>query len=116
MYFHTLQRVVIDRQGGYKFIVVRVTDSNGRGKMVIRAKAECEYHRDILAILRQELMPHNLDARCIGGGRIQVAPEGKTIHIWDYSGDFGKEPNRSYTVRMLKRAFPGHKVSRARPW
>lgn len=111
MCLDTLQEVVIDPSDGYKFIVANVTDGNGGTKMVVRANQDCKYHRDILAILRREVRPFGLDARCIGGGRIEITPEAKTIRIWDDSGDFGKEPNRQQTVRMLQAAFPEFQVS-----
>ena len=111
MHLDTLQEVVIDPRDGYKFIVANVTDGNGGTRMVVRAKRDCQYHNDILAILRREVRPLGLNAHCIGGGYIKISPEAKTIRIWDDSGVFGKEPDRQQTVRMLQAAFPEFQVS-----
>ena len=107
----TVADVKIDERGGYKFIVARVTDGKGGEKLVVRAEASCAYHRDILAILRQEVRSVGLNAECVGGGRISISPERKSISISGSSGDFGVEPNRYNTVRMLQVAFPEFRVT-----
>ena len=111
MTLETLQEVIVDSQDGYKFIVANVTDGNGGTRMVIRANQDCDYHQDILALLRREVRPHGLDAHCTGGGRIEINPAEKTIRIWDYSENFGEENDRKETVRMLQAAFPDVQVS-----
>jgi len=99
--------VLIDERGGYKFIVAVVNDGE-TSKMVVRADASCEFHRDILRKLRFEAP--GINAQCVGGGRINIDPIGKVIDIWSSSGDFGIEPNRAETVRLLSEAFPGFDV------
>lgn len=42
---------------------------------------------------------------CIGGGRIDRNNHDRVIRIWGDSGDFGEEPDRSLTVKMLQKAF-----------
>lgn len=98
--------VVIDERGGYKFIVAVVTNSDNKQKTVIRANEKCDYHKRILAQLQNEIYIFGLKAKCIGGGQIRVSPNEKTITIWDYSGDYGLEPNRNETALMLRVAFP----------
>ncbi len=107
MQLNELPDVVIDAMGGYKFIVVQVSDGND-SKIVIRANEHCDYHRDILALLRREAS--GLGARCIGGGRININPNDKEITISDSSGDFGLEPDRNKTVEMLQATFPEYKI------
>ncbi len=106
-----VEEVVVDHCGSYKFIVAEVTDENGRMKLVVRANQECEYHMNILTMLREEVRPSGFNARCIGGGRIKINRNKKTICIWDYSVGFGKEPDRRQTVRMLQAAFPNFQVA-----
>lgn len=104
--------VVVDPSGGYKFIVAKLTDSNGKEKLVVRAMEEhCDYHDDILNWLKREVSSSGLKTFCIGGGRIEVSPDEKIIRIWGESGAFGKEPNREETVRMLQAAFPEFQVT-----
>src|SRR3989344_9469977 len=111
MTLNDVQEVVIDPSGGYKFIVAKLTDSNGGEKLVVRAQENCGYHNDILNLLRHEVRPSGLNARCIGGGRIEINPEAKTIRIWSKRGGFGAEPDRQETVRMLQAAFPEFQVA-----
>ena len=111
MTINEVSTVVIDPRDGYKFIVAQLTDGNGGSKLVVRANQDCSYHRDILAILRREVRPSGLEARCIGGGRIEINPEEKAIRIWDSSGDFGEEPNRKeVTVQLLQAEYPDWKI------
>ncbi len=74
---------------------------------MVRADKSCRYHKEILEKVRTET---GLHARCLGGGRIAIDPDAKTIRIGDYSSDFGKEPDRQLTVKMLQEAFPGWTV------
>lgn len=104
--------VIIDEEGGYKFIVAKVSEGEA-SKLVVRANASCELHRYILSKL--ELEASGLNARCIGGGRIEINPTNKTIKIWGKSGDFGLEPDRANTVRMLSGAFPDFKIESSTP-
>ncbi len=107
-----LQSVIIDEVGGYKFIVAKVSEGEA-SKLVVRANANCSFHRDILGLLRHEAS--NLNARCIGGGNIEVDPTNKVIKIWGSSGDFGVEPNRAETVKMLNEAFLEFKIESTTP-
>jgi len=103
---------------GYKFIVVRVVDTEAKEeKFIIRAHQNLQYHRNILAWLKeQELGGTGLKSTCIGGGRIRFDHENKTIKIWDRSGDFGKEPERALTVAILQEAYQGYVVSEQTDW
>ena len=100
--------VIIDEVEGYKFIVA-IVSMGEISKMVIRANQHCEFHRDILKNLGFKIP--GLIARCIGGGRINVDPVNKIIKIWGSSGDFGVEPNRAETARLLQEAFSDFNIS-----
>jgi len=68
MTINEVREVVIDPAKGYKFIVAQLTDGNGGKRLVVRANQKCGFHRDILALLWQEVRPHGLNAHCTGGG------------------------------------------------
>jgi hypothetical protein len=104
--------VVIDKTGGYKFIVIKVSESEV-SKFVVRADAGCGYHDDIFQKFRREAQ--GLSARCIGGGRINIDPANKVIKIWDSSGAFGVEPDRAETVKILSETFPDFKIEASTP-
>ena len=105
-----IQEVDIDENGGYKFIVANLQDESRNARVVIRANKECAYHREILSLLRKDLLQYNISAYCIGGGRINIDKLGRTISISSESGDFGREPDRRKTVKALEKAFPEFKV------
>lgn len=100
-----IPNVVIDDEGGRKYIVAKIVDTQRVDHLVVRANEWCEYHRDILNDLRKEC-DACFRAQCVGGGYINVDPEKKKIIIWGSSGDFGREPSRKATVQMLQNAFP----------
>lgn len=111
MDLNNIPEVVIDLRGGYKYIVAEVSDEKGNKKPLVRANESCGYHADILKKVKMET---GLFARCLGGGRIQIDPENKTIRIWNQSVDFGREPDRQLTVKMLQEAFPGWTITASR--
>lgn len=112
-----IQKVDIDNHGGNKFIVIKIVNRLDKTlKVVIRANKNYKTHKEILAILQDKLQRETVNtngglyAQCIGGGFINVDPEKKKITISGSSGEFKREPNRKYTVRMLKKAFPEFKI------
>lgn len=98
-----------DVENPYKFIVAKLIDSDNV-RIIVRSASEkrCKMHRDILTLLQQEIRDMGLviHCRCIGGGYINIDHQEKKITIYSGSGDFGIEPNREHTVRMLQAAFP----------
>lgn len=118
MTINDVPEVVIALEDSYKFIVALLIDGNGDERLVVRAeKGEgCGNHRDILGLLRQEVRSGGLNVHCIGGGRIDINSNAKTICIWGYSYDFGEEPDRKETVRMLQVAFPDFQVTSSSGW
>lgn len=111
MTLNEVKPVLIDPEGGYKFIIVEVIDLVGERKRVVRASESPRYHAEILRDMKLYELKDGLTAICVGGGRIVVAPVAKIIEIWGRSGDFGKEPDRNETVRMLQEAFPDFTVT-----
>lgn len=110
MDINNLPEVKVDPRGGFKYIVAVVSDQNGNQKTVIRADETCEAHAYIMGDLVEEVGPE-IDIECIGGGRIRVDPDRRTIEIWKFSEAYGQEPDRQQTVAMLQNAFPGFKVT-----
>lgn len=98
-----IPQVKIDPRGGYKYIVVKVSDEKGRKKLLVRADKRCFMHINILEMVHREI---GLSACCIGGGRIAIDPDAKTIRVWGCSGDFDREPDRQLTVKILQDSFP----------
>jgi len=105
-------KVVVAPKDNFKFIVAELLDENDGKELVIRANTEerCKFHVNILDLLIQEVRLCGLRVRCVGGGFITINSETKTIRICDDSGQFGKEPDRQETVRMLQVAFPDYQI------
>lgn len=105
-----------------KFIVARISDLNNEGKFVLRAAKNSQFtrrnHLEILETLKAEVSPLGLRVQCNnlnghgvgGGGRCRIDDQGMEILLWHESGDFGKEKDRSETIKMLQVAFPGYTV------
>ena len=113
MTINEVLEVVVDPENSHKFIVAELSDGNGGKRLVVRAPKYVRYelHADILEFLQKEVGSSGLKARCIGGGVISINTEKKTIKIWDDSGEFGEEPDRQETIRMLQVAFPEFSVT-----
>lgn len=111
----TLQEVVLDIHNPrepYKFIVAQITDGQNGNKLVVRAHSvnDLPLHADIYNVLQQQVGQHGLNARCIGGGRLEFFPDHKFMRIKGSSDEFGVEPDRQETLRLLRAAFPEFRV------
>ncbi|MCS7044508.1 MAG: hypothetical protein NZR01_17115 [Bryobacteraceae bacterium] len=51
--------------------------------------------------------------RVLGGGWLAVDPALRSVVIWGESGQFGREPDRRLTVRVLEAALAGYTVKEA---
>jgi hypothetical protein len=91
--------VNIDDEGGYKYVLCRVT--NGSEEMlVVWAEESCDFHMYIVRRMRRRL--NGLDVRCLGGGHISINPDEEQIRLSRKSGDFGREPDRAHTAEILE--------------
>lgn len=98
-------RVIIRGDAGYKFVVLKAQN----GDMAVFADDDgiYDYHYKLVA---QYCREHRVDARCLGGGRIMIDRKKQLIAIRGSSGDFGVEPDRAQTIRMIQVAFPDFTV------
>ena len=137
MTFDDLPTVIVGTTATCKFIVAQLS-YGGRKKTVLRATDLCKYHAGILNRTlwrkyhthtcagnnapREEYLCEKCDCgcevriRCLGGGRIRVDADAKTVHIWDRSGGYGLEPDReTATVAMLRTAYPEYEIACEQP-
>ena len=112
MDINKLRNVIVDEGGFFKYIVVMVTDVQGREKRVIRSNKNDRHHAAIFYKLQQEIKQDinlcGLELKCIGGGKIDIHRKTKTCHVQahEFSGTYGQEPDRNETIRLVKVAFP----------
>ena len=98
--------VVVEPFHDCKYIVVELSNVKGETKIVMRGSKDIKSHADILEWLEAQTAATSLGVTCIGGGRLKIDHQAKTIEVHDYSDSFGREPDRQQTVRMLESAFP----------
>lgn len=103
----SLKEVEIILNEKFNFIVARVDDHTG-SKLVMRANQGLPRHRDIVENLRKET---ELFVYCVGGGSMCISKVTKLLIIFGESEQYGREPNREETVKMLERRYPGFEVT-----
>merc|ERR1711915_1137048 len=84
-----IESVDIDASGRFKYILIKVHDSNQEGKevskFIVRGYDSCEYHADIYDRVTPEIEGKGLDCECVGGGRILHSPQEKSLEVYGYS-------------------------------
>ena len=87
-----------------KFVLVRCLDSDNGQTMVLWGDPTAEWHKDIVKEIA-DTKTNILEV--MGGGRIKLLPELKTIYVWGKSSRYGEAP--ADEVRpILEGAFPGY--------
>ena len=110
---------------GYKFILAYVDD-----QLVVRANDTIGYdgldsrgylhplaeggHWELYKWLKEEAPDCCIN--CLGGGRIKIDKEAKTVRVWGSSSNFFDENRKTrlgrsrFTIPIIQRAFPGFQV------
>lgn len=78
------------------------THGRNRNRFLIAFDPSCEYHHQIAAKCR---------IQAIGGGWLQFDSRSRPVNISDSSTQFGEEPDRDLTGRVLQAALPAFSVS-----
>ncbi|MGB7957489.1 MAG: hypothetical protein WCF77_01410 [Minisyncoccia bacterium] len=94
-----------------KYLVALVADNSGNEKVVVRTADYGVNHKQIAADLEKEIAGSFTVRRYLGGGKIWINAEDKSIFLFDGSGDFGIDENRQRTVEIVHGAFPYNTVS-----
>jgi hypothetical protein len=100
-----IEDAIIEDYSG-KFILISIKEESGNGKIILRGNSFCKFHDDILKhVIKTELKDKKLKAKCLGGGKIIINLDDKTITLRSKSTQYGME-DRNITVSMLKEKFP----------
>ena len=78
------------------------THVRNRNRFLIAFDPSCEYHHQIAAKYR---------INAIGGGWLQFDSRSRMVDVSDSSTQFGEEPDRELTVRVLEAALPAFSVT-----
>lgn len=104
MALESIEDVVIESDGVFKYVLVELKDKNGQTKYIVRGFDWAEYHADILDRVAPRLSEQGITYECVGGGRIRHESKNKTLFVYGYSVGFG-QANHKLTVEILKRKY-----------
>ncbi|XP_076259255.1 14 kDa phosphohistidine phosphatase-like [Rhynchophorus ferrugineus] len=103
-----------------KYILIDVTttnfDNTVEKKLIVRGYVRCNYHADIFDVVTEEMnaMTENKFKKykmsVLGGGRINVEKEKKTIEVYGYSVGYGKADHEK-TAEVLKTKYPDFTIT-----
>jgi len=91
--------------GVFKYVLIRVSDGEGRSKVIVRGDSRAGYHNDVFQRTRRELNYLGLALEPLGGGRIEHWPQQKVCHIYGYSVAFGQAQHAA-TKALVDRWYP----------
>lgn len=107
--------------GVFKYIQIYVKESlSNEAKYVVRGYLKHAYHADIYAtfncinfINKAELaelkLNNTVESECVGGGRINIDQNKKTILVYGYSQGFGR-CDHSKSCDIIKESYPDYKI------
>lgn len=97
-------------EGVFKYVLIRVNDSRGNQKLVVRGSKRMAYHADIFNHTKERLKNLELEVQVLGGGRIEHHAEERVIHVYGFSQAYGRA-NHAVTVALLQQWYPFHAIS-----
>ncbi|MCO5560757.1 hypothetical protein L7F22_014377 [Adiantum nelumboides] len=97
-------------EGVFKYILIRVSDSKGNQKLVVRGNKRMSYHADIFNHTKDKLKAFELQVEVLGGGRIEHHLGERVILVYGFSQAYGRA-NHAVTVALLNQWLPFHTIS-----
>lgn len=104
MSLNDIPPVVIDANGRFKYILIKLTKNDEEQQYIVRGFASAEYHADILDDFEsglRKLKIKEVQVECMGGGRILNEANKKEILVYGYSMGYGLA-DHSITVELIK--------------
>lgn len=84
-----IDNVYIDDDGIFKYIQIYLKSGN-QEKVIVRGYADLDLHMNIFKRFQdKENKQNKIEAKAIGGGRIDINKENKTIFVYGYSKSYG---------------------------
>ncbi|XP_026469141.1 14 kDa phosphohistidine phosphatase-like [Ctenocephalides felis] len=105
----TIPHVDIEKDGVFKYILIKISDSHDT-KVLVRGYLRSEWHADIFDEVQEKLSPLGYQIKCLGGGRIRHDSKKKKIEVYGYSQGFGKADHEQ-SVELLKQKYPEYDIS-----
>ena len=104
--------VLIDGDGVFKYVQIRVTRAEGADALLVRGHAFAAYHDDVFQTYRRALarLPGVTAVACPGGGRLAIDAAQRTARVYGHSIGYGRADHAA-TAAALGRALPGYAIS-----
>ncbi|MBM3206435.1 MAG: hypothetical protein FJZ43_02350 [Candidatus Staskawiczbacteria bacterium] len=112
MSLDNIANVKMNIQNAYKFIVAEVSEGSDK-KIIVRVGTNMmERHYEIDDALTEELTESNTPVlyKVLGGGFVQSNWWKKEIILFGESKDYGQEPDRSKTVKLIQNEFTNYEI------
>jgi phosphohistidine phosphatase len=112
-----IQNCIIDSHGIFKYIQIQVKEINDASlsKYVVRGYLKHKFHADNFDDFSKEIENskdlHKLvEYECVGGGRININKDDKTIFVYGYSQSYG-QCNHQISCDILKQYYPDYTIT-----
>ncbi|CAH2329429.1 14 kDa phosphohistidine phosphatase-like [Pelobates cultripes] len=106
----TVAEVLIDPDGIFKYILVRVKEpASEQHRDIVRGTSSAEYHNHIFEKINPDLQAAGFECTVLGGGKIEHNSKEKKIRVFGESTGYGKA-DHSITAEKLKKAYSGYEV------
>lgn len=105
----SIQDTLIDEDGVFKYIQIKIK-SNEKEKIIIRGSKDLDYHMENLERFIEKEGKGLDKVKAIGGGRIEINKQKKTIFIYGYSKSFGL-CDHSLTQDLLSKTYKEYSIT-----
>ena len=99
----TVDDVELDRDGEFKYTLMRATDSSGSSKLIVRGSSRHQYHMEIFNDAQAKLQKLGVVLEPLGGGWIEKSQD--IIYISGISYAYGGA-DHSVSAEVIKRGIP----------
>lgn len=110
----SIPTVLIDDEGVFKYVLIKVhkkeETSNESEKFIVRGFKWGPFHADIYEKYQEEIEKLGFETECVGGGRINHDPKGKTLKVYGYSQGYGLADHQK-TTDLLKQKYAEYNIS-----
>ena len=108
MTFKDIPKVTADKNGGYKYILIEVTDTEQQSKYILFADKTASYHSGLFNSFKLKY-GDSFTYTCNGGGYIKINPKDTTIVLHGKSTAYG-EANLDIVHTILKEEYPNYSI------
>lgn len=90
--------------GVFKYVLMRLTDAQGRSKLLCHGSNFASFHDNVYQSVRVPAAKAGLKCEVLGGGRIEHHP-GAVANVYGYSMAFGPAPHE-ISAELIRRWYP----------